>query len=271
MLRLCVLSIAAACGRVNFANLSDAGVASDAAPCTEPWGPAVELVYGYVEPSVTPDELELYLVRGGELFVMSRVSRTMPWSAPQLLPIPPNTDYSDNTPSISGDGLTLYFSSYQMGNAFVEVSRRATRDGAWSLPTDSGVFGNPEIRDDELEIVIQDYMSPIQRATRASVTDGFSALTPVEAIINDGSTNASPGLSSDGLELYFWSNRTGTPALYVARRSSLTAPFTTVEPLGIERPGAGGLAADVSSDGHHLYFSMFATGDYATYVSSRCE
>ncbi len=264
MLRLVVLLFATACGRVDFANVSDAGV--DSAPCTEPWGPPVELVYGYPEPSLTADELEMYLARAGDLFVMTRESRTTPWSDPQLLPSPPNSAYTETTPSISGDGLSLYFSSYQMGNAFIEVTRRASRGDAWSSPTHSGAYGGPEIRDDELEILTEDYMTPLRRATRESVSESFTATIDLDPIINDGSVNANPALSSDALELYFWSNRSGPQALYVARRAAISAPFTSVDALGIN-----GISPDVSTDGHRLYFSLFTTGDYATFVSSRCE
>jgi Tol biopolymer transport system component len=62
------------------------------------------------------------------------------------------------------------------------------------------------------------------QATRTSLDEGFTpalAITALDTLANE----RDPTLSSDGLTLYFTSNRGGSPRLYRSTRSSTTAPF----------------------------------------------
>ncbi len=68
-------------------------------------------------PSVTEDELELYFTRttdflgvsDGEIWISQRTGVGQPWGAPEKLTI---TQLGDGRPSISSDGLELYFNSF---------------------------------------------------------------------------------------------------------------------------------------------------------------
>lgn len=266
MLRVVVLAFAAACGRVDFdANAPDAG------PCTEPWGTPVELmvgVSGYKHPSVTADELELYVSMSDDLYVLTRSTRASAWGSPTLLPSPPNSPtIIDTEPAISADGLTLYFASYRMGNSPIFSTTRASRTAEWAAEEQTGVYGQGDVSDDELEIFTSDYLTPIERHARATRAAPFNGRTPLNALINDGSTNASPTISGDGRELYFTSTRGGgEPEIWVARRDTRIADFTVVEPVGFE-----GYVPEISSDGRHLYFSAYVGGVYPLYLASRCD
>jgi hypothetical protein len=272
--RLCGLCVVAAsgCGRIDFIPFDDAWGAGteDAAPCTEPWGPGMELMVGttlYVFPTVTADERELFVAMFGDIYVLSRASRSDPWGAPQVLSTPPNTPYDDSEPSVTGDGLTLYFSSYQMGNSFIFSTTRVTRSDPWQPTTRPPLFGAAEIRDDDLEIFVQDYMTPIEHAMRPSRDDAFGPQTLLPSVVNDGSGSFGPSLSGDGLDLYFTSLRNGPRELFVAHRVTVDDPFTSVEAIGIP----GGEYSAVSSDGRHLYYVINTGSGYLFYMSSRCE
>lgn len=269
MFRVLVLAFAAACGRVDFAPASDGGDGGSvdaAAPCTEPWGPPVELMLGVggnIDPSLTADELELLVTTNGDLYVLTRVSRDAAWSAPMLLATPPNTVYPDTDPSVSGDGLTLYFMSTRMSTAQMQITTRPSRTGAWGLEVQTGYYGRPEVSEDNLELYFQDYMGPIERMTRSSPLDSFPAPAPLNTLINDGSLNVAPSVSGDGLDLYFCSGRAGSNfEIFVAHRSTRAEDFTTVETTGLF-----GASPEVSSDGHHLYLSDLTS----LFVASRCE
>lgn len=94
-------------------------------------------------------------------------------------------------PSVSPDELTLYFSSNQGGG---------TRK-LWS-------------------------------ATRASRSDPFGTPAPLVGTgLASTADDLEPEISSDGLTLYFTSRRSGSDAIYVATRPSLTSQFAVQQQL----------------------------------------
>jgi len=260
-----------ACGRIAFDARPDASSTPDAT-CQEAWGPAVELppaVPGGASMSVADDELELAVALTDDIHILSRPSKASAWGPPVVLPFPPNSStFVDVAPSLTGDALAVYFTSTRMGNAFILRSTRPARSEAWGPEVDTGLKGGADVRADDLEIFIQDFMGPIRHATRASVAQSFSALEDVGALVNDGSLNVAPSVSADGRELYFSSDRGGAAQrqLWVASRAAPGEPFTTVEPLGFL-----GDDPEVSNDGHHLYFTVDTGVGYRYYLASRCE
>ena len=106
-----------------------------------------------------------------------------PWSAPVNLGPPVNTSFAEVNPTISKDGLSLYFSCQDCPGGYggfdLWVSHRPTVDNPWGAPENLG------------------------------------------PIINTPMNETNPALSEDGHRLYFTSNRSGgygATDLYVSRR-----------------------------------------------------
>ncbi len=268
------LVLVAGCGRIGFddGGDGDAGDAGPMAPCTEPWSAPRPVQLGATAnrygPSVTADELELYFSESGELWVMRRARADAPFGAPVVLLSPPNTPEVDAAPSISADGLDLYFLHNFMGNSFIERSHRASRTAPFEANTATGAYGDGDITDDQLELYAMDFQAPIWVQTRGSTTELFGPQVDLPAVINDGSLNTSPSISSDGTELYFASDRSGPNRLHVARRASKLDPFVEVEAI---EAGAFPREPEISADGRHLYFVDASTGTNILSVMSRCD
>jgi hypothetical protein len=90
------------------------------------------------------------------------------------------------TPSISADGLSLYF-----------TSDRPDGEGRWD----------------------------IWMATRTSTSDEWSAATNIGQPVNTSAMESFPSISADGLELYFCRGDWGQGDLYVATRHSAREPW----------------------------------------------
>jgi hypothetical protein len=130
-----------------------------------------------------------------------------------------NTGANDVAPTLSADGLTLYFHSNRAGGS----------GGA-----------------------------DIWQATRPSLTGEFSSPTNLGGVINSGAAETAPAISSDGLSLFFSSNRAGGNGswdLYVATRTSTSEPFGAPVNLGTGvNTNLPEFAPAISADGLSLYF-----------------
>ncbi|MFC1766022.1 hypothetical protein ACFL6U_28585 [Planctomycetota bacterium] len=155
-------------------------------------------------PCISADELELYFCDGwsaallsgckqdsrglgnGDLWVCTRATIEEPWGDPVNLGPTVNTTLLDDTPAISADGLSLYFSS--------------ERDGRYGL-------------------------TDIYVTTRQSKNDPWGPPTNLGSDINKmGSYTNYPFISPDNLSLYF-SRGTLSSNIYVSRRANVTAPW----------------------------------------------
>ena len=88
-------------------------------------------------------------------------------------------------------------------------------------------------------------------------------------VVNTSANDQHPGISPDGLSLYFHSNRTGnisgskagTTDIWVIHRESLTSPFGPAVNLGPTVNSIGNdTAPNISSDGHYLAFGSDRDG-----------
>ena len=133
---------------------------------SDPWGepvnlgPTVNSSWNDVSPCISPDGLELFFSSersggygSGDIWVTTRATRDDPWSEPVNLGPEVNGPYGDGFPSISADGLQLFFSSgFPMGvwsprpGGFGEcdlwVTRRASKDEPWGKPVNLGPIVN---------------------------------------------------------------------------------------------------------------------------------
>ena len=115
-------------------------------------------IYGNCDPEISADSLELYFRSnrpGGkgnwDIWVAKRDNIFCPWKPPENLGPIVNDMYHISSPSISVDGLELYFNSSRPGALGWEgidtdwdiwVTTRETRDSPWKSPENLGPIVN---------------------------------------------------------------------------------------------------------------------------------
>ncbi len=141
----------------------------------EPWstqvnlGPKVNSSALENGPDISSDGLELYFStridtadRPGfgshDIWVTTRKSKGDPWGTPVNLGPTVNSSALEGGPSISPDGLSLYFNSERpggFGHRDIWVTTRKTKDDPWGTPVNlgptvnsSGIENNPDISSD---------------------------------------------------------------------------------------------------------------------------
>ena len=194
-------------------------------------------------PCISSDGLTIYFTtnRDGNrdiwtatrLDIKDSFTGVMKLPAPSSPSSPVNTDAEENCPSISSNGLTLYFAR--------------TTDGAdWNK-------------------------GDIYYATRSSKYaqfDNAKSLTEV----NTSRGESMPCISENGLKLYFSSNRdnAGDINIYVATRNNVSAPFsapTIVSNLSSTDPD---LTPYIARDNYSFYFTRRPTdGSNDIYIATR--
>jgi hypothetical protein len=133
------------------------------------WGPLENLgtppnsAYQESHACVSPDGLELFfsgIVReharpggcgGADLWVTRRATRSDPWAEPENLGPTINSPHTDARPSISADGLLLFFDSSRpggYGSIDLYVIKRSATDAPWTSPINLGpVVNTPAIEE----------------------------------------------------------------------------------------------------------------------------
>jgi hypothetical protein len=229
---------------------------------------------GYV--SVSADGLELYFMStraGGlgneDLWVSTRQSPADPWGAPvnaQAL----NSSYREAFPSISADGLTLYFSDFfygpdrpgGTGGHDLWMSTRAVPNGPWSTPVNMGAPFNSANQDVSLTIS-HDGLTfifasdrpggsggyDLWMCTRPTLQDPWGPPVNMGPTVNSGSHDYYGNLSPDGRVLFFESNRSGSYAGWMTTRKSIDHPWKppALLPAPLYATGVGCVAPDGSS------------------------
>jgi len=172
-----------------------------------PWGPPkpldspINTAAGESGPCLSRDGLSLYFASnrpGGlgnfDIWVVTRQTTDAPWGQPTNLGPAINTSAYDNHPSISADGLSLYFDS-----------RRFSLSQKWLSQN-------------------------LYVAHRASPIDGWGPCEIFADAIPSSRTKYSPDLLPDGLTLFFDSFTTSRD-LWVMARPSSNAPWTQATAL----------------------------------------
>jgi hypothetical protein len=194
-------------------------------------------------PCISPDGLELYFDswregsilkpdggRSEDIWVATRATTEDEWGAPVNLGPPVNSTYNDASPSLSADGLVLYFEAVNRpggcGLYDIWVATRETTSDPWGEPVNLG--------------------------------------PPVNSWANDGA----PCISHDGLELFFSSERSGgygNGDIWVTTRATRDYPWSEPVNLGPEVNGPYGDGfPSISADGLRIFFSSgFPMGVYS--------
>ncbi|MFC1766443.1 hypothetical protein ACFL6U_30735, partial [Planctomycetota bacterium] len=253
-------------------------------------GPSVNTSHGAFFTSISADGLELYFCSdrpGGsgdsDVWVTIRATKDETWGEPTNLGSQVNSSTFDGSPSLSGDGLTLYFDSLRgggHGNGDIWVTRRATKSGAWGSAVNlgppvntSGDEGFPVISSDGLELYFGDF-SPVLpggvgkrdlwMSQRPTVSDPWDPPQNLGPTINSTDHDEMPGMSADGLILLVTARRPGGYGgrdIWFARRASINDPWTELVNAGPSiNTSRYDQSATISADGSTLYFSSNRSG-----------
>lgn len=219
-------------------------------------------------PCVTSDGLEMYFTSSRpdlagqsgcnvDIWVTRRATTDVPWGTPENLGPPVNTpSFAEANPSISADGLELYFSDAWPpllvgcellpgghGRGDVWVSKRDTREAAWGLPVNLGpevnsfeYDGTPHISADGLSLYFCTARSPghgfdLYVTTRPTKDDPWGTAVDLGAPVNTmGSQDylSYPFLTPDGLSLFFTAaplNYTSNGDVFASTRPSTADPW----------------------------------------------
>ncbi len=196
------------------------------------WGPAVSvgpninIERSQACPSVSVDGLELFLSSpfwqsgwtqfgGADLWVSRRSSVMDPWSVPESLGAVVNTASHDTEPSISADGLSLYFGSDRSGDSDIWVTTRPTKNDPWTEPVkleltvNSGGAWTPSISADGLALFFGSERAggygkiDMWVSTRPTTDDAWGEPVNLGPSINTPYLELVPCISRDGSSLYF--------------------------------------------------------------------
>ncbi len=258
-------------------------------------GPAVNCGLCEYDPSISSDGLELYFssCRPGtygvqDIWVIKRPTPQDEWSEPENLGPTINSSVQELGPSISADGLSLYFSAIRNdgeGSHDLYVTRRVSRDQPWGPPVSLGDGINtvsddisPFISADGLTLLFGDaeWGTPVRpggsgqadlwMSTRTCPCSPWSPPVNLGNSVNSSSIDGGACLSRDGLALFFNSTRPGGVGqwdIWVCTRTSTQDRWRAAINLGtsINRPGWDGNPC-LSADGRTLYFSSDRAGSF---------
>jgi hypothetical protein len=198
-------------------------------------GPPVNTSSSDQGPNISADGLELYFCSGRpggsgnrDLWVATRPTASDPWGEPVNLGPTVNSSAGEWAPSISADGLELFFFSGAgrggYGSYDIWVTTRATKEDDWGTPVNLG------------------------------------------STVNSSYLDAMGSISADGLSLFFTSNRpggSGNQDIWVSRRETKEDPWGTSVNLGSTvNSSAAEIEPRISADGRTLFFSDYDSGPF---------
>jgi hypothetical protein len=215
--------------------------------------------------------LVIVTVLGGGRYVRADFT----FGEPTNLGLTVNSSAEDGGPSISADGLSLYFYDFLkgMGNGTLNIATRETIEAPWehaiSFDPPYNYGAAPCISVDELSIYMDasgDGGSDIFVAKRSAVSDSWSEPANLGAGVNSSFLDMGASITADGLSLFFGSNRSGGSGdwdIYVTTRETVSDPWSTAVNLG---PTVNCSAYDghpcISSDGLTLFITSARSGGY---------
>jgi hypothetical protein len=237
---------------------------------------------------ISADGLEMYISSdrsGGlgyiDMWCSTRENADNPWG-PLVNVQEINSRYNEAFPSLSADGLTLYFSDWfytspagdrpgGVGGHDLWMSTRARRNDPWGTPVNVGARLNsgsqdisPTISHDGLTFIFASKRSggrgdyDLWMSTRPAAESDWAAPVNMGQAVNSSAYDAEPCLSTDGLALFFSSNRSGGMGSYdvwMTTRPSQAAAWSPPVNLGpaINTSRMEGLPS-LSPDQKTLYF-----------------
>jgi len=193
-------------------------------------------------PAVSADGLELYFasfrsdgIGGADIWVARRSATNEPWGLPENLEDPVNSNADEVTPSISADGLELYFTIVESGIDGGEtqrnfyVTKRQSSDAPWESFEKVGQVNdgqsckwNPSVSSDGRLMFYCDYWDCSMDPNGSTATDLWLTMRAtndadwgeplnLDLTVNTAFAEDSPMISPDGKTLYFSSDSDKVP------------------------------------------------------------
>jgi len=202
------------------------------------------------------------------------------WTAPVPL-TEINTQYSDSSPFLSYDGLSLYFTRRETNTYYHNRIYEATREQPFGPFTSIRELNElnasganviwPWVSPDNLRMYYSKSVARLIFSERASVFDPWprgSDITELNALgkIYD------PSLTSDELAIFFHSDIPGGQGdydIWMATRLDPGDPFTSVRNLEEINTAFTESGAFVSPDGLELYFSSHRNDEWQIFKATR--
>ncbi len=211
------------------------------------------------------------------IYMIGTANADYTFGTPMNLGAPVNSSGGEGSPSISFDGLSLYFTSLRSGGqgvADIWVTTRATISDLWGEPMNLGPAVNSSAWDGEQSISSDGLslyfgsqrpgghgMADIWVTTRATISDPWGEAVNLGPMINTPADDVDVCISADGLSLYIDSFREGgqgSTDTWVTTREKISDPWPEPVNLGsIINTEASDGAPGISSDGRVLFFSDF--------------
>jgi predicted secreted protein len=260
-------------------------------------GPPVNTPDSDGSPNITPDGLSLYFSSGrpggsggSDLWVSTRETPDDNWGTPLNLGSTVNSSADDWAPSISPDGLELFFTSKRPGGpggfSDIWLTTRATQEDDWGRPEPLGpnvntsdFDGHPSISSDGLLLFFCTWTTGTTRpgfgssdiwiTSRPSLSGPWAEPMNLGAIVNSSAFEGEQDISADGLCLVFSGDRPGGSGgadIWVTRRATINDPWDNPVNLGPKVNSSGTDAmADISDDGSVLFFASDRSGGYSVF------
>ncbi len=247
---------------------------------------------------ISADGLELYFCSeraGGfgaaDIWVSTRQNVNEPWDSPANLGAAVNGPYNESYPSLSSDGLTLYFSDYYsgtprsggLGAGDIWMTTRSIHGAPWGTPVNLGPPLNsstldmsPTISGDDLTLIFTSNNRAGGRgswdlwmSTRAGMQDPWGPPVNLGPAVNTGNWEGECALSWDGGAVFFGSGRAGIAGaidLWMSIRKTLADPWDVAVNLGpVINSSSNDGTARVSPDMRTLYFCSDRPGGFGSY------
>lgn len=260
----------------------------DAAPLG-PWSAPTKITVAAVAGRDDDDEtlssngLEMiYAVtgkNGKDLFYTQRPSaKSTDWSAPVKLSF---TVDGDQTPRLSADDLTLYFSSPRATTDgtldIFQATRTAAGTNTWTTPTKLTAVSSAVTEKWYMPCPVKgsaDYiMTKDQGAGTTHLVESTAggAATLITELVSDTGSETGTFLSNDCLTIWFASNRTTPAMIYTSHRTAIGAAWAAPKPV-VDYPLTGTDNQEdpwMASDLRTFVFASNAGGDKDVYISTR--
>jgi hypothetical protein len=190
----------------------------------------------------------------------------------------------DGTPFISADLLTLYLFSTRPGgpgDRDLWVATRSLPEGPFQTPEPLPVVNAPGI--DQVPALTPDERTLIWESVRAGGAgdaDLWMSVRPSRELaftspvniaeLNTPAQEGGPSLSSNGLTLFFITNRdAGLPDIWAADRADAASPFAAAHPVSEVNSAADEHDPFISPDDQELFFSSNRGGSQQLWVARR--
>jgi hypothetical protein len=195
-----------------------------------------------------------------------------------------NSSSHDFQPSLSADGLSLFFTSTRpggLGGRDIWVTTRQMTEDDWGEPVNLGspvnstAWEGGSISYDGLSLYMGSTRSRGSNAnadlwvtTRDTIHNEWVTPMNLGSTVNSSVDQCYPSISADELELYFSSNRGGGVGgydIWVTKRATIHDPWGTPENLG-SMVNSSSQEADpsISADGRMLFFASDRSGGYGS-------